>query len=475
MDMPARRRFLLIISVCALPLLPLSAGAARRVTGVEPTAEQLAPVDPAWKAAGWRAVVPHAYVVTKLLPVRSAPDPKADIAFHLKGGVRVPVLEQQRDWWKIQWTGGRTGWARAGDLQPRASALVVDASTGRLLRRVAVKGQWGFKTDGKQLWSFANTGLTRTDLTGAPRLWSYPSTRELDADLPNEGVFSSDRRHLFFPARTANSWRLGQLDTATGKVRLLNTASGQLAGVIHIREGAVLARETEAAVIELGAPARKIPGSLLGVGPDGSLLLKRRDRVVRTDSRGKVLARARLPWGFQDAVVEAGGRGLAVCYAPHGISTSGFTRELRVKLLSASSLTEIARIKLATEDPRLYAVMRGPKGWIVVTHEGEISSQLTRYDRTGKAAGMWSVSSGYALDPRRARAFVVGEELIAVSLRTAAPRKLGAPWAKVIREGFLPKDPDGSGDIAPERSALELSPDGRTLIVTERLAGDPLG
>src|SRR5258708_4474420 len=119
-----------------------------------PAEAQLPPVDPAWHQHGWHAVVPHGYVLRGLAPAHTRPEAKAPAAFWLKGGVRVPILEQRSQWWRVGWIHGQTGWMPAADLQPHASFVLIDVRTGRVLRRLAAKGEQGPVSDGRFLWSF---------------------------------------------------------------------------------------------------------------------------------------------------------------------------------------------------------------------------------------------------------------------------------------------------------------------------------
>src|SRR5438128_2033207 len=117
----------------------------------EPAESQLPPVDPAWRQHGWHAVVPHGYVLRGLAPARTRPEPSAPAAFWLKGGVRVPILEQRSRWWRVGWTHGQSGWMPAVDLQPHASFILIDVQSGRVLRRLAAKGEQGPVSDGRFL------------------------------------------------------------------------------------------------------------------------------------------------------------------------------------------------------------------------------------------------------------------------------------------------------------------------------------
>jgi hypothetical protein len=167
----------------------------------EPTAAQLPPVDPAWRQNGWHAVVPHGYVLRALAPARVRPETSAPAAFWLKGGVRVPILEQRSQWWRVGWTHGQTGWIPAADLQPHASFILIDVQTGRVLRRLAAKGEQGPVAAGGFLWSFSDTGITRTSLGEPPAIWSNPVHPDQDDSLPAESVWTPDRSAFFVRAK----------------------------------------------------------------------------------------------------------------------------------------------------------------------------------------------------------------------------------------------------------------------------------
>src|SRR5437870_816694 len=77
---------------------------------------------------------------------------------------RKPVLQTH--------TEGRTGWVRAADLQPHAALVFLDGRSGRLLRRLATKGQEGPVSEGRFLWTAADTGLTRVFPAEHPIFWS---------------------------------------------------------------------------------------------------------------------------------------------------------------------------------------------------------------------------------------------------------------------------------------------------------------
>src|SRR5262245_50125720 len=96
------------------------------VARAAPAAPALSAVESAWRANGWRAGLPHAHVIRALAAARTEPQPGAPVAFSLKGGARVPVLEQRGGWWRIGWSGGRSGWMPAADLEATTSFALID-------------------------------------------------------------------------------------------------------------------------------------------------------------------------------------------------------------------------------------------------------------------------------------------------------------------------------------------------------------
>src|SRR5438067_7257495 len=111
-------RRLVLVSVAriaAAALLAVTPAKARSA------ARWLPPADPAWGREGWHSVAPHASVLRPLAAARERAEDGAPALFWLKGGTRVPVLEQRESWWRVGWTEGRSGWMRARDREPHAS------------------------------------------------------------------------------------------------------------------------------------------------------------------------------------------------------------------------------------------------------------------------------------------------------------------------------------------------------------------
>src|SRR5207302_9195885 len=123
------------------------------------------------------------------------------------------------------WTGGRTGWMPAADLEPHASFVLIDAASGHVLRRMAAKGQWGVMPDGRAFWSLSDTGLTRILPGDSPAFWSNPVQKGRDGMLPAQSVWAPDRSRFYLRQEgEGNATPLIAAVPATGVVRALAKA-----------------------------------------------------------------------------------------------------------------------------------------------------------------------------------------------------------------------------------------------------------
>jgi hypothetical protein len=144
--------------------------------------------------------------------------------------------------------------------------------------------------------------------------------------------------------------------------------------------------------------------------------------------------------------------------------------------LHLNTLAVQGRLKVNRQAANVAAVLRGRQGWLVIESGPEAWTSVTRYDSRGRETGGRDASVGHVFDPKRGIAFVAGESSVsALPLGRGKVRTWKASWRREIAEGILPQDPVSGIVVSPEISAITLSRDGKTLIVTERLAGDPKG
>jgi hypothetical protein len=446
----------------------------------EPTKEALEAVHPEWEARGWKAVVPHAYVLKKLLPALEKPEVGAAPVFWLKGGTRVPVLVQGQEWWKISWTEGRAGWVRVQDVEPHASFILIDTQTGKVQKRLAAKGQYGAVSDGKFLWSIANTGITRTLLDERPVFWSRGVAGDRNARFPETSLWTPDRSHFYVRSREGDSGPLFRADVVTGAVEAAGTPPrGSLAGLTPEGRLVLLDTSHELSQALLFDPAtsrtlRKVPAEGGMVSPAGLPYLWKGRELIRCSADLKPVQRLRLPAPVDSACLSADGNYAAVCYArgPYRNGESPYD----VRIYEAKTLRPVINLKLPeTYAPYLSRMGASPQGWWVAGSGEMIGEVLFRFTRTGKYLEMVDGVSPTTSSADGKQVYFTDfkdeeERIVGVDPATGRRRVIALSWRRKLPAEYLP-NPEG-GTIRSEISSLTLSPDGRTLIVTEWLSGD---
>lgn len=449
---------------------------AAQHASAEPTEAQLPPVDPKWHQNGWHAVVPHAYVLRGLAPARIRPEPGAPAAFWLKGGVRVPILEQRAQWWRVGWTHGRAGWLPAAELQPHASSVLIDVPTGRVLRRLAAKGEHGSIAAGSFLWSFSDTGITRTSLGEPPAIWSNPARTDPHGSLPEEGIWTPDRSLFFVGANsdedkgplvevsvnTGMALRIGYPDSrlslarATAGGRLLLTGSS-----VHLYDARYGREVTRARGDDVLAVARNGAIYARAIDAGGGL------EVIRYDPHLKPTTSVRVAKDLSSACLSADERVLALRYGEAGW----------VELRRADTLARVATLRSGTHDLEAFiTAIAGNAGgwWTVLGGDANDGTSVTHYTRQGQRIRKWDSDGPGAMSPDGRYICMAREsDLLLVDTTRGTTRRIPFNWRRPLPRQYLPRPSDPDSPTRLEISALTLTPDGRTLILTEWLNGDP--
>jgi hypothetical protein len=455
---------------------------ANPALSVEPTEAQLPPVDPAWHQKGWRAVVPHAYVLRRLVAARARPDPTAPAVFWLNGGVRVPVLEQGRDWWRVGWSRGRTGWMRVGDLEPHASFVLIDAQSGSVLRRMAAKGEDGPVADGRFLWSLANTGLTRTSLGEPSAIWSNAVKATRDDGLPASSAWTPDRSQFFMNVGPEGHEALYEATTDTGTVRLIGALPNSRLlradrnGRLLIAQGD---NETGSHAILYDAANRRelgrVPGMVEATARTGFLYVNTPgNELVRYSPSLKPGPRMRCAPHLESVCVSADDQILALSYQQE---TQG---KMRLQLRRADTLAPIARLAADPErdPPDLLMLFGGPGGWAVLASgDRDLGTRLTQFTRQGRRVRSWGDDDGstaWCMSPDRRTLYLArASDILVVDTSRGTSRRIPFRWRRPLPQKYLPRSSDSETPTRLDVAALTLTPDGHTLILTEWLNGDP--
>lgn len=474
---------LLLLGAMLAPLSADPAAPSALEMAIEPGPGRLAPVPRAWSRQGWKPVVPHAYAMRRRVLARARPTAGAPAVFSIPGGMRVPVVEQGRDWWRVGWTRGRSGWVRAPLLEPHASVVLIDVRRGRMLRRLAIKGQGGLVPDGRALWSVSNSGLTRTLLGPRPVIWSYPVGGDQFGSLPWSSAWTADRRRFVYPVEQEKGEILAAVRPEAGAVQLTSTrvhgrvlhlgAAGRVllaqGGMHQAGEGAVLVDA------ERDRELSRAPGSLVASSRSGASYLSTGTELVRYDESLRPSARFASGAPVEGAALAADGRTLAVALPAE--PRNGEPGH-RLRLLDARTLRRVAALraprKMTLPEILIFTGDRRGGWWAVVTGEGEGTATLYRFDPRGRPHRVAAECSAWVGDPATGSLYVArNRDLLIVQGRSGRLRRVPHAWRHPLPRRYLPRPSAPEFPTHLEVSALTLSPDGRMLVLTEYLNGDP--
>lgn len=476
------RPFPLLGSVLVFGLSTVMAHAAGASTAsrTQPLDALLPAVEPAWRERGWRAVMPHAYVVRKLLAVRTGPTASSPVAFHLKGGTRVPVLEQGQTWWRIGWTQGRHGWVRVSDVEPHAAFVLLDTRTGHMQRRIAAKGQWGAVSDGQHLWSVADTGITRTSLGARPEFWSRNVAADRDALFPEWSLWSPERSHFYLRAAGQDSGTLLRTEVRTGEVRSLGTPpSGELKGLTTRGELLLLdttggKHRTRVYSPQAGRALHQQPAGVQVVSRSGISYLQQGEELIRSGPDLRTTARVRLPTEAVGVCLSTDERYLAASYE----LPKGDESQTQVRIMDAGTLRTVTTLAVPPDTycPYIHHFGKWSGGWWIAASGEARSEAVIRYRKNGKVLHTYLGDGPSAVNAPGTTVYLTGEaQVAAIDTATGRRRTMPFSWRRELPARYLPKPTTPEFPVHLTVSSLTLTPDGKTLILTEWLNGDPEG
>jgi len=489
---------LLAVVIAAGWLLPTRA-APRRAAPAKPVpAVAQAPAVPPPLPSGWRPATSRAYVLRRQVPARTQPDAGATVAFWLKGGTRVPVLEQGRatpplragsraPWWRVGGKGGRSGWVAAADLEPEASCVLVDVASGRVLRRLAVMEQGlterSIVSDGKFLWSFSDDNVYRISAGDRAAIFRYPFGAQAGS-FAYEAVWAPDRTMavIRLSDEESGSSALAAISLATGAVRRLSGPAGAL-DRLDAQQRLLISRGPEAAdragqAILFDLSRRQVvttmSGSLLAATKTGPVYLKQGRDLVLGDAALEPGVRVRPPGEVESACLSPDEQTLALfCSEQKGRRT-----EYRIRLLRADTLAEFAMLPLDRESYGLFlsGIAGGAGGWLVVREDELGLRVVSRYSRQGRRIRTWERTGPWAASPNGRALYLAREsDILVVRSADGAARRIPFSWRRRLPARYLPRPTAPGITTRLEVSGLTLTPDGRTLIVTEYLNRDGKG
>jgi hypothetical protein len=211
--------------------------------------------------------------------------------------------------------------------------------------------------------------------------------------------------------------------------------------------------------------------------PDGAIVALRGQSLVRYDTRLEPAGVGHLPEpigeGVKPLVLSKDRRYVAVqSRAPAktpGTWSPGLTRIYDVRTLKPA-FPGPAGCSL----PEEFAVH--PWGWSGVVSQSDFTREWVRFDRRGRQLGSTLFSDVWTSARKGDRVYGATEEndaVLRIDARSGRARRFRASWRPPLDRRYLPRSEGARTHYGA--SFLTLTPDEKTLILIEVLAGDPLG
>src|SRR5207253_9666728 len=100
----------------------------------------------------------------------------------------------------------------------------------------------------------------------------------------------------------------------------------------------------------------------------------------------------------------------------------------------------------------------------------------TRYTPQGKVVKRWEAPGVWAVSPDGSALFLARQkDMLVVQTADGTARSVPFPWRRALPASYLPKPTDPGVRTRFSTSAIEFTPDGRTLVLTEWLNTEPDG
>jgi hypothetical protein len=447
-------------------------------------------VRPSPTKEGWTSATPHGYIVRPLVAVRSEPKPRAKPLYFVKGGDRLPILEQTEEWWKVQWPGKPAGWIRSEHIQPHATLILLDLEKGAFLRRIATMGEFGHLTDWKYAYAAANTrnGLSRTSLSN-DRTVSFSGIR-IVSPLPGNGILNPSRERLtalLQSDKEDDPDRLAVVDLKRGSTVKRCRMNGGVSKVYPLASGDLLAsyydRTSRLARVSRSGDLKENLGeaNVETIAPDGTVYFigpastRQTPTLYRYTPKTGRKALGALPakiGDYHDLSVQ--GNQAFIFFNSPGSDQPGPDRILVLDTRTGKTVRQ-----LHAPDFDMGTVFASSPRYLYTLNEeaGEVS-QVD--NKTGRLASHWSIEwPTYAADSRRL--LTVSDKGIDIrDVATGALKTtLQTTWRPKDYQNYSPfqtADGQKTEQRAPLKvSSIQISPDGKRALLTEYLEGDAGG
>jgi hypothetical protein len=193
--------------------------------------------------------------------------------------------------------------------------------------------------------------------------------------------------------------------------------------------------------------------------------------LIRYNRNLKPVARLRLAEEVSSACLSADGRVIALLHLGDD----------HIDVRRADTFASLLTLHAGMDQEGAYlaAVESGPDGWWIASEgdPSQYSAYVTHYTRRGRPVRSWHSDTSPVIGSPNGRAIFMprSSDLLAFDTTRGTVRRIPYSWRGPLPRRYLPKPENPKTPIHLYLSAMTMTPDSRTLILTEWLNGDPAG
>jgi WD40 repeat protein len=203
----------------------------------------------------------------------------------------------------------------------------------------------------------------------------------------------------------------------------------------------------------------------------GISFLHRNAELIRCGTDLRATARARVPGEIHGVCLSPDERYVAVGFVDDSFGSEYVSL---VRIFNAATLKPAVTLTLEAPDatyPRAVGARSG--GWWLLAG-GEGGDSFIQFGRNGKAVKTHEAWGEGVTSPDGRTVYIADEaHVAAIDTGSGKERRFPFSWRKDLPAEFLPSPSNSDIGTRLRVSSLTVSPDGKMLILTEWLSGDP--
>jgi hypothetical protein len=268
------------------------------------------------------------------------------------------------------------------------------------------------------------------------------------------------------------STQTGEILTWTTKTPGTLRASGGPRRIVlqHHEDGGTRAILCEA---PSGAEVRSVPGIVEARTSKGEVFVRSGKEIIRYDPDLQPVARVAPSMEIWSLCVSGDEKALIVLGSN---GAPGKAERRFARIYEAATLKHLRTLDGAKLHPSLYGALQERDRWAVVTAADSDPPVVALFDSRGNCTATHSFEWRWAADERIGTCYLLQpNQILAVEVGSGHTRRIPFTWRKPLPTRYLPQTPGSDRRTFLDVSDLRLTPDGRTLVLIERLNGDPHG